>query len=134
MAKYWSTRPSAIAVATGSNSSGNQQMALRARRTLSEFDKHRETLLSNDAEEGWASELRRYLSTMQWDVEKDTDIVEWWQVSDLSCESCHLIINCSTEPRPTLSDTRTHCTRHPSISGLIRSLRTGVLRYKTSCD
>jgi hypothetical protein len=133
MAKYWSTRPSAIAVATGSNSSGNQQMASKAHRTLSEFDKHRKTLLSNDAEEGWASELRRYLSTMQRDVEKDTDIVEWWQVSNLSCESRHLI-NCSTEPRPTLSDTRTHRTRHPSISGLIRSLRTGVLQYKTSCD
>jgi hypothetical protein len=133
MAKYWSTRPSAIAVATGSNSSGNQQMASKAHRTLSEFDKHRKTLLSNDAEEGWASELRRYLSTMQRDVEKDTDIVEWWQVSNLSCESRHLI-NCSTEPRPTLSDTCTHRTRHPSISGLIRSLRTGVLRYKTSCD
>jgi len=47
---------------------------------MSEFDKHRETLLSNDLEEGWASELRRYTSTMQRDVKKDTDIVEWWQV------------------------------------------------------
>jgi hypothetical protein len=32
---------------------------------LSEFDKLRETLLTDDMEEGWASELRRYLSTMQ---------------------------------------------------------------------
>lgn len=47
---------------------------------LSEFDKHRKTLLSNDADEGWASELRRYLGTMQHDVMKDTDIVQWWQV------------------------------------------------------
>jgi hypothetical protein len=47
---------------------------------MSEFDKHRKTLLMEDAEEGWASELRRYLGTMQRDVKKDTDLVEWWQV------------------------------------------------------
>jgi hypothetical protein len=50
---------------------------------LSDFDKHRQTLLTNDAEEGWAPELRRYLSTMQRDVTKDTDLVEWWQVGCL---------------------------------------------------
>ena len=48
--------------------------------TLSEFDKLRETLLADDLEEGWASELRRYLGSMQRDVTKDTDLVEWWQV------------------------------------------------------
>ncbi len=46
-----------------------------------EFDKLRETLLTDNMEEGWASELRRYLSTMQQDVTKDTDLVKWWQVS-----------------------------------------------------
>jgi hypothetical protein len=45
---------------------------------LSEFDKHRKQLLTDDAQEGWVSELRRYLSTMQEDVTKDTDLVEWW--------------------------------------------------------
>ena len=48
---------------------------------LSEFDKLRETLLTADAEEGWASELCRYTSTMQRDVTKHTDLAEWWQVS-----------------------------------------------------
>jgi hypothetical protein len=48
---------------------------------MSEFDKHRETLLMDDAKEGWASELRRYLGTMQRDVKKETDLVEWWQVN-----------------------------------------------------
>jgi hypothetical protein len=47
---------------------------------LSEFDRHRKTLLSSDAEEGWASELRRYLGTVPDDVTKDTDLVLWWQV------------------------------------------------------
>jgi len=50
---------------------------------LSEFDRHRQTLLSDDAEEGWASELCRYLGTMQRGVRKDTDIIEWWQVCSL---------------------------------------------------
>ena len=48
---------------------------------LSEFDKLCETLLTADAEEGWASELCHYMSTMQWDVTKHTDLIEWWQVS-----------------------------------------------------
>ena len=50
-------------------------------RVLSEYNKLRETLLTNDAEEGWASELRRYLYTMQRDMTKETDLIEWWQVS-----------------------------------------------------
>ena len=32
---------------------------------MSEFNKHRETLFSDDATEGWASELHHYLGTMQ---------------------------------------------------------------------
>ena len=45
-----------------------------------EFDKHRETLLTANTIEGWVAELRHYLSTMQWDVTKNTDLIEWWQV------------------------------------------------------
>jgi len=33
--------------------------------------------------EQMAAELQHYLSTMQRDVEKEMDIVEWWQVRDL---------------------------------------------------
>ena len=51
--------------------------------TMSEFNKHHEMLLSDDATEGWASKLHRYLGTMQQDVKKDTNIVDWWQVSIL---------------------------------------------------
>ena len=48
--------------------------------TVTDFDKHRETLLSNDDrdEEGWESELRRYLGTVQRDIKKDVDVVKWW--------------------------------------------------------
>lgn len=59
---------------------------------LSEFDKHRKQLLTDDAQEGWVSELRRYLSTMQGDVTKVTDLVEWWQVKSLGSVPCHLLI------------------------------------------
>lgn len=76
MAEYYSTRPS---VKTTPIASDSDPMI-----TVSEFDKHRETLLSNDVEEGWVPELRRYLETMQRDIKKDADIVEWWQVS-FSC-------------------------------------------------
>ncbi len=78
MVKYYKTRPSAIAIAK--ESAGNNNPTSSTTCNLSEFDKHREKLLSDDTEEGWASELRRYLAGMQRDVEKDTDIVEWWQV------------------------------------------------------
>ena len=77
---------------------------------LSEFDKHRETLLSDDTEEGWASELRRYLGTMQRDVKKDTDLVEWWQVRSVFFKS---IILCAYRyylgPRAVISDPCAYC-------------------------
>jgi hypothetical protein len=50
---------------------------------LSEYDKHCKQLILDDVDEGWASELQQYLGTMQRDIKKDTDIVEWWQVSNL---------------------------------------------------
>jgi hypothetical protein len=81
MAEYYKTRPYTVAIPDRSAENGNPKS--KEARTLSEFDKHRKTLLSEDAVEGWASELRLYLITMQRDVEKDTDIVEWWQVSNL---------------------------------------------------
>ncbi len=78
MVEYYKTHPSAIAATK--ESAGNNNPTSSTTRTLSEFDKHWEKLLADDTEEGWASELQRYLSGMQRDVEKHTDIVEWWQV------------------------------------------------------
>jgi hypothetical protein len=73
MAEYYRTRPTLAAAPVTSKP--------EASITVSEFDKHREALLSDDIEEGWRPELRRYLETMQHDIKKDEDIVEWWQVS-----------------------------------------------------
>ena len=76
MSQYYNTRPP-LPQTNAINPTENGADAP----VLSEFDKLRETLLTADAEEGWASELRRYMSTMQRDVTKHTDLVEWWQVS-----------------------------------------------------
>ncbi|RDB23358.1 putative AC transposase [Hypsizygus marmoreus] len=46
---------------------------------LSEFDRHRQSLLTREDQEGWQAELRRYLKDIPADVTKDTNIVEWWQ-------------------------------------------------------
>jgi hypothetical protein len=73
MAEYYKNRPTSTAVNVEIDSENNAK-------EMSDFDKHRKTLLKDDAEEGWASELRRYLGTMQRDVKKDSDLVEWWQV------------------------------------------------------
>lgn len=73
MAQYYQYCPSVIATQVDPND-------VEEVTELSEFDKHRQTLLADDAEEGWASELRRYLGTMQRNVRKDTDLVVWWQV------------------------------------------------------
>lgn len=88
MAHYYSTRPCVITVP---NVSDEGEAASEG---TSEFDKYHETLLSDDAEEGWAPELRRYTKTMQRDVKKDTDIVKWWQVSS-SCFEILLFTNLS---------------------------------------
>ena len=56
---------------------------------LSEFDRHRLTLLSNQSkleDEGWQSEMHQYLKDLPANVMKDTDIVKWWQVcASIAC-------------------------------------------------
>lgn len=72
MAEYYSTRPPIAPTSLASNFDPSV--------TVTDFDRHRESLLSEDVEEGWRPELRRYLETKERDVKKDADIVEWWQV------------------------------------------------------
>ena len=88
MFHYYQTHPSTDTTLNGSTQT--QAATSSKTPTISEFDKHCETLLSDDMEEGWASELRQYLSTMQGEVTKETDIIEWWQVSKF--EYINLII------------------------------------------
>lgn len=79
MAQYYKDRPAFI---PQPENPGRQPESAATIKTpvLSEFDKLRETLLMDDADEGWAAELRRYLGAMERNVTKETDLVEWWQV------------------------------------------------------
>ena len=62
MSQYYTTQPSIILLQTNTkNPAENATNVL----VLSEFNKLWETLLTSDAEEGWASELCQYLSTVQ---------------------------------------------------------------------
>jgi len=72
MALYYKNWPLA---ATCVSSSQVDSSACNNAPTLSEFDKHCESLLSNDSEESWASELWHYLGDMEQDVKKDMDIL-----------------------------------------------------------
>jgi hypothetical protein len=80
MAQYYKDRPSKTPL--GQLNKTPAEDATQAP-VQSEFDKLRESLLTDDMEEGWASELRRYLGRMERDVTKETDLVEWWQVRNL---------------------------------------------------
>jgi hypothetical protein len=82
MAEYYKVRPSSTSATENAITANNDNAMLVDQPVISEFDKHRESLMTDDVEEGWASELRRYLGTMQRNVKKDTDLVEWWQVSN----------------------------------------------------
>ena len=78
MKKYWQARPAAqnLVMQSTPNTAQADETSI-----LSDFDRHRLALLASRAyNEGWQTELRRYLKDVPSDVTKDTDIVEWWQV------------------------------------------------------
>ena len=58
----------------------NDGRTANAETLVSEYERYRQTLLERDEDEGWACELRCYLSDRPVDVTKDTDVVLWWQV------------------------------------------------------
>ena len=75
--------------------------------------------------------LNHYLSTMQWDVTKNTNLVKWWQVRDFlgiflvthrhSVEQCNFI-----------SYTCMHCLWRPLFSSIICSLQAAIFRQQTN--
>jgi hypothetical protein len=75
MEEYWKARPTATPVVPTEDPNQPSHGSL-----LSDFDRHRLALLSGPQDEGWQSEMRRYLKDLPADVTKDTDIVKWWQV------------------------------------------------------
>jgi hypothetical protein len=54
-----------------------------------EYDRLRRGLLAKAIQnEGWRSELCRYLEDIPSHVNKETDVVEWWSVSGFSFSRC----------------------------------------------
>jgi hypothetical protein len=125
MYQYYETRPSATIAVPANVAAQDVSDDTAIAPVLSEFDKHRETLLTADAEEGWASELRRYLGIVQRDIKKDTDLVEWWQVSrrmSLSPIGMIFYLHILIEPCTVISYPRSHRTRRASGSSISCSL------------
>jgi hypothetical protein len=80
MEQYWKARRPTTPPIAPMNNQNNLTPPSRES-ILSEFDRHRLALLSNqDEDEGWQSEMRRYLKDLPADVTKDTDILKWWEV------------------------------------------------------
>lgn len=82
VAEYWNNRPRATR-ANDSNGSPSPTGSLQegSESLLSEYDRHRLMLISEEVDEEWAAELRRYLKEVPADVTRETDIVKWWSVS-----------------------------------------------------
>jgi len=79
MEQYWKIHSTTPPVVTTKDPNDLAQPSHES--LLSKFDCHHLALLSSqDEDEGWQSEMRRYLKDLPADVTKDTDIVKWWQV------------------------------------------------------
>jgi hypothetical protein len=79
MADYWINRPQ-VAKAAANNDPGHSTSSawLQEDSLLSEYDLHRQSLILQEADEEWSSEIRRYLKEVPADVTRATDIVKWW--------------------------------------------------------
>jgi hypothetical protein len=90
MAKYWDARPQVHVEATPNHANDVDSDEDDLNR---EFAHYRQTLVSKDGSaEGWAAELRRYLNDMPADVNKDMNIVEYWQVWSIVILSARLLM------------------------------------------
>jgi hypothetical protein len=82
MEHYWNTRKQT----TPPTNRTNDIIQHDENSILSDFDRHRLTLIANQTEgEGWQSEKARYLGDLPANVTKETDILEWWQVCVVAC-------------------------------------------------
>ena len=129
MAQYYENHLSAPSI----NESARNPSASTKSHVLSEFDKLHETLLAEDAQEGWASELRHYLSTMEQNVTKETDLIEWWQVSNWYLSSLSSSGLNSIEPFTVIPNTWVYCAWCSPCPSVICSMWMAVLQNKANC-
>lgn len=77
MEKYWESHPrSTQSTGIPTNDADIQVTAS----VMSDFDRYHRRLVSIEDDEGWQSELRRYLKDMPAEVTAETDIIRYWQV------------------------------------------------------
>ena len=74
MSRYYNDCPLAVPIQRGTGTQVANDVDVDE---VSEFDRHCKMLLTANVEEGWAAELCHYPGTMQWEVTKNMDIVEW---------------------------------------------------------
>lgn len=84
MEKYWENRPRSTPITTPSTPTNDADSTTTTVSVMSDFDRYRRTLVAKEDDEGWQSELQRYLKDMPADVTAETDIIHYWQV-------CHFI-------------------------------------------
>jgi hypothetical protein len=78
MADYYQRRPQASADLAAP--AVTEEEDLESTSLMSNYDRYRRRHITQEDDEGWASELRRYIKDIHAKVKKDIDIVEWWQV------------------------------------------------------
>jgi hypothetical protein len=76
MARYWETRPAPLTATQMEPDRPDPPTASRS--SLTGFDRHRRTLIAS-GEEGWVTELGRYLGDLPRDATPEMDVVEYWQ-------------------------------------------------------
>lgn len=133
MARYWETRPRLpLAAPSTPQSPSAASDDDRKDSFLSEFDRHRLTLLTEATDSEWQSELRRYLRDVPADVTRDTDIVAWWSVRQICLIHSQSVLTSIIGPREDLPHPCTHCPRHPPKPSVVRSMRTCFLRRQVN--
>ena len=85
MVRYWEARPEGRVEPTCTNLAANAGHGSDSESDDNDLDRkfahYRQTLISQDNREGWSAELRCYLNDMPANIDKDMDLVQYWQVS-----------------------------------------------------
>lgn len=94
------------------------------------YDRTRRALLETAAEEDeedWSMEYARYLKDLARDVDRDTDLVDWWFVSQIyPCYKSITNIDL-TEELEEIPHPRTHRARRAACASVVRRVRAAFL-------
>src|SRR6266481_4621152 len=77
---YWKKRPNAPRTCTTCHSSPVATAEQMDDSITSKFDQHCLSLMPQEQDEGWETEICQYLKDLLVNVEKHSNILQWWQV------------------------------------------------------